>query len=139
MSADIAHVAVYAADLEKTKDFFTVFFDGKCGALYRNNRGLTSYFISFGNGARLEVMHSENMKCRKPSELESGWDHVAFSVGSKDDVDSLTQKKSFRPGIRFTVHRGKPATAIMKAVLATRTATASKSQFDLKKITVPAV
>ena len=92
MSSNIAHVAVYASDREKTKDFYAHFFGGKCGALYRNNRGFTSYFISFKNGARLEVMHSENMKCRKPAELESGWSHVAFSVGSKDDVVSLTQK-----------------------------------------------
>lgn len=92
MSAVIAHVAVYASDLEKTKDFYAGFFVGRCGALYRNSHGFTSYFISFGNGARLEVMHCENMKCCKPSELESGWNHVAFSVGSKDNVVSLTQK-----------------------------------------------
>ncbi len=54
--------------------------------------GFSSYFISFGDGARLEVMHSDKLELREPSEFGSGWSHVAFSVGTKDAVLALTQK-----------------------------------------------
>ena len=92
MSAALAHVAVYASDLEKAKNFYVNFFGGKCGALYRNSRGFSSYFISFGNDARLEVMHSQTIGRRERQEPEIGWNHIAFSVGAVDTVLSLTRK-----------------------------------------------
>ncbi len=92
MNANLEHVAVYAADLERTKDFYVCYFGGKCGGLYRNSRGFSSYFVTFGNGARLEVMHSENLRVCKRPDLESGWNHIAFSVGTRDAVLSLTRE-----------------------------------------------
>ena len=91
MDKKIAHIAVYAVDLEKTKDFYVKYFDGKCGELYRNSKGFSSYFISFGNAVRLEVMHSDKLKFRKPAEYGSGFSHIAFSVGDKETVLSLTK------------------------------------------------
>lgn len=92
MNAAIAHAAVYATDLEKTKNFYIDFFGGESGTLYRNSRGFSSYFISFGEGARLEVMHSDKLELREPLEFGSGWSHVAFSVGTKDAVLALTKR-----------------------------------------------
>lgn len=92
MDKKIAHIAVYAADLEKTKNFYVKYFGGKCGELYRNSKkGFSSYFISFDNDVRLEVMHSDKSQKREIMEYGSGWSHIAFSVGDKESVMQLTK------------------------------------------------
>lgn len=53
----IEHVALYCRDLEKTREFFQEFFGAKAGALYRNSKGFSSYFLTFDDGARLEIMN----------------------------------------------------------------------------------
>lgn len=92
MNIGIAHVAVYASDLEATKDFYVKYFNGKCGERYENQDGFSSYFVSFGNTVRLEVMHSLHLKRQQIDEYASGWSHVAFSVGDKETVMSITEK-----------------------------------------------
>lgn len=92
MSINIAHVAIYAMDLENSRDFYVRFFNGKCDSHYQSTHGFSSYFISFENGARLEIMHAENLKRQEPAEFASGWSHVAFSVGSREMVLEITQK-----------------------------------------------
>ena len=53
----IEHVAMYVEDLEKTKDFFIKYFDAKAGERYYNQQTeFQSYFLSFDDGARLEIM-----------------------------------------------------------------------------------
>ena len=53
----IDHVAMYVRDLEVVKDFFVRFFGAVSNEMYNNPRtGLKSYFLSFGNGAKLEIM-----------------------------------------------------------------------------------
>lgn len=53
----IDHVAMYVRDLEVVKDFFVRFFGAVSNEMYHNPRtGLKSYFLSFGNGAKLEIM-----------------------------------------------------------------------------------
>lgn len=50
----IDHVAMYVRDLEVVKDFFVRFFGAVSNEMYHNPRtGLKSYFLSFGNGAKL--------------------------------------------------------------------------------------
>jgi lactoylglutathione lyase len=91
MDVKIAHAAVYAVDLEKTKDFYVKYFGGKCGGIYRNKSGFSSYFISFSGGARLEVTHSANLQKRAYAEYGSGFSHIAFSVGSREAVLHTTK------------------------------------------------
>ena len=51
----IEHVALYVHDLEKAKDFFVTYLNGKANDGYQNtNTDFRSYFITFDDGARLE-------------------------------------------------------------------------------------
>ncbi|MCR5764408.1 MAG: glyoxalase, partial [Treponema sp.] len=53
----IEHVALYVTDLKKAKDFFVTFLNGKANNGYHNTKtDFRSYFISFDDGARLEIM-----------------------------------------------------------------------------------
>ena len=87
----IEHVAMYVCDLERTRDFFVKYFDGKANSGYHNQAtGFRSYFISFADGARLELMTKPKMVDQEKSLNRTGYAHIAFSVGSKERVDSLT-------------------------------------------------
>ena len=58
----IEHVAMYVNDLEKVRDFFVKYLNGKSGGLYHNKRtDFRSYFITFEDGARLEIMNKPDM------------------------------------------------------------------------------
>jgi lactoylglutathione lyase len=91
MKISITHVAVYAKDLEKSKDYYITYFNGKCSALYQNKKGFSSYFMAFDSGARLEIMHHTGLKERLVKDKVNGWSHVAFSVGDRTSVISLTE------------------------------------------------
>ena len=49
-----------------------------------------SNLISFEDGARLEIMNKSNMIDDPKMLNRTGYAHVAFSVGSKEQVDELT-------------------------------------------------
>lgn len=86
----IEHVAMYVKDIEKAKDFFQLYFDGKPNELYHNKEiNFKSYFLTFDNGARLEIMSKPDLPNEK---TEFGFVHIAISVGSKQKVDELTKK-----------------------------------------------
>ena len=89
----IEHIAMYVNDLEATKEFFIKYFDAVSNEMYHNQRtGFKSYFLSFEEGARLEIMTKEAMEDTKKTLTRTGFIHLAFSVGSKEKVDSLTSK-----------------------------------------------
>lgn len=89
----IEHIAMYVNDLDTAKAFFATYLGGKPNALYHNKTtGFRSYFISFDDGARLELMNKPGL-ADEPKELHrTGYIHVAFSVGSKEKVDELTAR-----------------------------------------------
>ncbi len=136
----IEHIAMYVSDLEAARDFFVKYLGGKSNDGYHNpNTGFRSYFISFDDGARLEIMNREDVVSRygnvsksiiasesvNKSEITSegvsssdiasegvsgsdiaaeggsdeqsgninhlGYIHIAFSLGSKERVDELTE------------------------------------------------
>ena len=89
----IEHAALYVNDIEAAKDFFVSYLNGKADNGYRNpNTGFRSIFISFDDGARLELMNKPEMDdCEKPLD-RTGYAHIAFSVGSKERVEMLTEK-----------------------------------------------
>lgn len=89
----IEHIAMYVNNLEKTKDFFICYFNAKCNKLYHNRKtDFKSYFLTFDSGARLEIMNAPDMIYTEKPQLRTGFAHIAFSVGSREDVDFLTDR-----------------------------------------------
>ena len=88
----IEHVAMYVNDLEKAREFFVKYFGGKSNSVYHNKKtDFRSYFISFEDGARLEIMNKPQMEDADKGISCTGYIHLAFSVGSKEKVDELTE------------------------------------------------
>lgn len=88
----IDHVALYALDLEAMRDFFVHFFQASANKLYHNpKKGFSSYFLTFGDEARLEIMSCPGMQDVPRLTLSKGYAHIAFGVGGKRQVDQLTK------------------------------------------------
>ncbi|MBQ1327766.1 MAG: VOC family protein [Eubacterium sp.] len=91
----IEHIAMYVNKLEAARDFFVRFLGGVSNDGYHNKKtGFRSYFISFDDGARLEIMNKPDLLDDVKNLNRTGYAHIAFSVGSKEAVDNLTQKIS---------------------------------------------
>ena len=126
----IEHIAIWVKDIDKVCEFYRKYFGGIVHPLYHNPaKQFTSRFITFDDGARLEVMHrpdidsivgtvtslqsdthrSENEKNASifslsdlgcvsretlPDTQHLGFTHLSFSIGSKEEVDRLTQQMS---------------------------------------------
>lgn len=89
----IEHVALYVQDLEAARTFFERYFGARAGAPYHNERtGFRSYFLTFDDGARLEIMTRPSMTELKKPSARTGYAHIALSMGSKDAVDALTAR-----------------------------------------------
>lgn len=87
----IEHVALYVNDLDDAKQFFTRYFGARSNELYHNaTTGFRSYFLSFDDGARLEIMTRPDMDDLEKPLARTGLVHLAFSVGSPEAVDRLT-------------------------------------------------
>lgn len=88
----IDHIAMYVCDLEKVKEFFIRFFGAHSNEMYHNPKtGLRSYFLSFAEGARLEIMNRPEVVVAERSLFQQGYIHLSFSVGTKEKVDELTR------------------------------------------------
>ena len=89
----IEHIAMYVNDLEAARDFFVKYLGGVSNDGYHNEiTGFRSYFISFDDGARLEIMNKPAMEDSPKSANRTGYTHIAFSVGSAEEVDRLTKQ-----------------------------------------------
>jgi lactoylglutathione lyase len=104
----IEHMAMYVNDLEAARDFFVEFLGGVSNSGYHNKTtGFRSFFISFDDGARLELMNKPAVTDADKSAEHTGYAHIAFSTGSREKVDELTQRLrtagySVRSGPRTT-------------------------------------
>ena len=88
----IDHIAMYVNDIEQAKEFFLKYLNGKTNDGYHNAKtGFRSYFISFEDGARLEIMNKPDLDDIEKALDRTGLAHIAFSVGSKERVDELTR------------------------------------------------
>ncbi|ACJ78397.1 VOC family protein [Bacillus paranthracis] len=86
----IEHVAIWVNDLEGMRDFYKKYFNGEENSLYHNpKKQFESYFITFEGGARLELMKRVGIEDALQTET-IGYAHIAFSVGSKEKVNELT-------------------------------------------------
>ena len=87
----IEHIALYVEDLEVTKNFFIKYLGAKANNGYHNPRtNFRSYFLSFEDGARLEIMQRPEMVNLPKEAARTGYAHIPFSVGSREKVDALT-------------------------------------------------
>jgi lactoylglutathione lyase len=89
----INHIAMYVNDLEAARDFFVKYLGGTSNDGYHNKTtDFRSFFISFDEGTRLELMTKPGIVDADKDPDRTGYAHVAFSVGSKERVDELTQE-----------------------------------------------
>ena len=91
----IEHIALWTKDLERIKDFYIEFFCGKSNDKYINRKtGFESYFITFDSGARLEIMQMPSVPVNRNDidEQYTGYIHIAMSIGSRENVDELTNR-----------------------------------------------
>lgn len=88
----IEHVAAQYRDLERAKCFYEEYFGASAGKPYRNEKtGFSSYFLTFEDGCRLEIMNRPDIAARGGDSL-AGLHHTAFSVGGREAVDGLTER-----------------------------------------------
>jgi lactoylglutathione lyase len=91
----IEHVALWTSNLENMKKFYEELFDGKVGSKYVNPKtNFESYFIAFESGAKLEIMKKPSLLMEKSDSdgQNPGYAHIAFSLGSKEKVDAMTEQ-----------------------------------------------
>ena len=89
----IDHIALYTRDLERLCEFYTKYFDGTAGKLYQNEEtGTQACFVSFADGARLEIVTRPQFEDAEHSRLWTGWAHTSFKAGTRENVDALTEQ-----------------------------------------------
>ncbi len=88
----IEHVALWTPDIERLRAFYTTHFGAVAGPRYENRtKGFASYFLSLGDGARLELMQRTDVGPGSRAEVH-GFAHVALSVGSEAEVRATTER-----------------------------------------------
>lgn len=91
----IEHIAMYVTNPEKARDFFVKYFNAVPNDGYNNKISkFCSYFLTFEDGARLEIMNHPDVQEDNKGLRRAGYIHLAFSVGSRDKVDELTNMLS---------------------------------------------
>ena len=89
----IEHIAMYVKDLEGTREFFIKYFNATSNDGYHNKTtNFRSYFLTFDDGARLEIMNKPGMVEEERALNQTGYIHIAFSLGSKEAVNNLTKQ-----------------------------------------------
>jgi lactoylglutathione lyase len=92
MKARIEHVGLWVSDLERVAAFYVKHFAVRVGDLYVNPRkGFRSRFLTFGSGARLEIMTRHDVQERAPA-VQLGLAHIAIEVGDEAAVDSFAAR-----------------------------------------------
>ena len=87
----IDHTAIFVNDLENARDFFVKYLGGISNNGYHNEKtGFRSFFISFDDGSRLEIMSKPGIADPSKESEKTGYSHIAFSVGSREKVNELT-------------------------------------------------
>lgn len=91
----IEHIAIWVKDPENMREFYEKYFEARSGDVYHNRKtAFQSRFLSFGDGCRLELMHRPDIQERTDSHDRPllGIVHLSISVGSRDEVDRLTER-----------------------------------------------
>ncbi len=91
----IDHIAIWTTRLEELKRFYETYFNAKSNDKYTNEaKRFESYFLSFHDGARLELMRRPDIAAslNDAEKQASGYIHMAISAGSTKMVDELTSR-----------------------------------------------
>jgi len=91
----IEHIALWTHDLEKVKAFYVKYFGMQCNNKYVNEaKKFSSYFLSFKESScRIELMHNPEIAISmKNNGGMIGYAHIAISVGSKEQVNYVTEQ-----------------------------------------------
>ncbi|APU71274.1 VOC family protein [Companilactobacillus crustorum] len=91
----IEHVGLFVRDINKTVEFYETFFEASASAKYHNPvTTFSSIFLTFPDGARLEIGTRDDLNKHHESGNPLGYMHIAMALGSKEKVDSLTKEIS---------------------------------------------
>jgi lactoylglutathione lyase len=90
----IEHVAIWVRDLERMREFYVAMLGATSGEHYENRRtGFQSYFLSFGAGARLELMSRAASKVEGHSQPPTfGYAHIALRLGTRENVNETVAR-----------------------------------------------
>ncbi|WP_125979890.1 VOC family protein [Loigolactobacillus iwatensis] len=89
----IEHVGLFVSKLEQTVSFYEKYFGAMASAKYYNSRTtFTSQFLTFSDGARLEVCTRADLNSSRLTGYPLGYQHLAFALGSRQAVDTLSAK-----------------------------------------------
>jgi lactoylglutathione lyase len=89
----IEHIAIWTHQLEALKTFYETYFGARANQKYTNPKThFESYFLTFDTRPRLELMQRPDINGTQTSEQSVGYAHLAFSVGSREEVDQLTYR-----------------------------------------------
>ena len=88
----IEHVALWVNDLEPMRRFYETYLGATANDKYTNERKqFESYFLTFPESTcRLELMHRPDIQGTPGDTI--GYAHIAFALGSKEAVDTLTRR-----------------------------------------------
>lgn len=84
-------IKAFGLKMERAKDFFKKYFNAADAGYLNKTTSFRSYFLTFEDGARLEIMNQSDLVDNEKVLLRTGYVHIAFSVGSRASVDTLTE------------------------------------------------
>lgn len=91
----IEHLALWTHNLEGLAAFYAEALGAAVGPRYENSsQGFASRFLTFGEGARLELMQSTSLELAEapPGAQRHGLTHLALALGSVEAVDACTER-----------------------------------------------
>ena len=91
----IDHIAIWTYNLEGLRSFYLHYFDASSTEKYYNHsKGFSSYFLTFDGMCRLEIMEMPGISVTKNDSVKqfSGLIHFAIKIGSRTEVDKLTEQ-----------------------------------------------
>jgi len=92
----LEHAAIWTNRLEQLKEYYVKYFGGISNEKYTNERKqFSSYFLTFGSGARLELMSMPNVPVNHNDTVvaqHQGLIHLAFGVDSLQEVDEKARQ-----------------------------------------------
>lgn len=92
---EIHHLAIWTENIETIKEYYIKHFGAKANDKYVNeSSGFSSYFLSFEEGANLEIMHRDDIQDNLNDTVKQhkGLIHFAFLVNTRKEVDDKARE-----------------------------------------------
>ncbi len=88
----LEHVAIWTDNLEVLKDYYVRYFGAVANEKYTNEKNqFHSYFLTFGSGARLEIMTMPDIPANANDTImkqHKGIIHLAFGMDTVQEVEA---------------------------------------------------